>query len=90
MAEEYSAKAYYTIQELLKSKDIDIISVCSPNGLHAEHSILGLESGKHVLCEKPMAISTYDCGRMINAAEKANKRLFVIKQNRYNPSCKGS
>lgn len=88
MAEMYSAKAFYTIENLLKSEDVDIISVCTPNGLHAEHSILGLESGKHILCEKPMAISSYDCGRMINAAEKANKRLFVIKQNRYNPPVK--
>ena len=88
LANKYSAKVYYTIQDLLKSKDIDIISICSPNGLHAEHSILGLESGKHVLCEKPMAISSFDCGRMMQAAEKSNKRLFIIKQNRYNPPVK--
>ena len=88
LAEMYSAKAFSTIENLLRSEDVDIISVCTPNGLHAEHSILGLESGKHILCEKPMAISSYDCGRMINAAEKANKRLFVIKQNRYNPPVK--
>lgn len=84
-AEKYSASSYVNIDEMLISTDIDIISICSPNGLHAEHSIKGLLSGKHVLCEKPMAISTYDCGEMIKAAEKANKRLFVVKQNRFNP-----
>ncbi|WP_052597850.1 Gfo/Idh/MocA family protein [Aureispira sp. CCB-QB1] len=82
---EYGAKAFYTIEALLENEDIDIVSICSPNGLHANHSILSLKAGKHVLCEKPMAISVYDCGEMIKTAEKANKRLFVIKQNRYNP-----
>ena len=88
LAQKYNAKPYFKIEDLLKNEDIDIISVCSPNGLHAEHSILTLNSGKHVLCEKPMAINSYDCGRMIDAAEKANKRLFIIKQNRYNPPVK--
>jgi UDP-N-acetyl-2-amino-2-deoxyglucuronate dehydrogenase len=82
---EYNAEVFYDIDELLKSSDIDVVSICSPNGLHAEHSIKSLKAGKHVLCEKPMAISVYDCGEMIKTAEKANKRLFVIKQNRYNP-----
>jgi len=83
---EYEAKVYYDVDELLKVKnDIDVISICSPNGLHAEHSIKSLKSGYHVLCEKPMAISVNDCGEMIKAAEQANKRLFAIKQNRFNP-----
>lgn len=82
---EYKANVFYDINDLLKDKNIDIVSICSPNGLHAEHSILSLKAGKHVLCEKPMAISVYDCGEMIKTAEKANKRLFIIKQNRYNP-----
>lgn len=64
---------------------VDVISVCTPNGLHANQSIDALQSGFHVLCEKPMAISAYDCGEMIKAAERANRRLFVIKQNRFNP-----
>lgn len=86
LAEQYSCKSYYSAEDMLNGcKDIDIVSVCSPNGLHAEHSILSVNAGHHVLCEKPMAISSADCGRMIVAAENANKRLFVIKQNRFNP-----
>lgn len=86
LAGKYNAKAYYSIEELLQQeKGIDVIAVCSPNGLHAEHSIKALTAGFHVLCEKPMAISVADCGKMIQAAEKSNKRLFAIKQNRYNP-----
>ena len=82
---EFSANTFNTIDKLLLNSDIDIVSICTPNGLHAIHSIKALKAGKHVLCEKPMAINVVDCGEMIKAAEKANKRLFIIKQNRYNP-----
>ncbi len=85
MAQTYNAKAYQSVDELLKHTDADVVSICSPNGLHAEHSIAALKKGFHVLCEKPMAINVQDCGAMIQAAEKANKRLFAIKQNRFNP-----
>jgi len=87
LANKYNARAFYSIDELLNAKDlsIDVISICSPNGLHASHSIQSLKAGYNVLCEKPMAISVADCGDMIQAAEKSNKRLFAIKQNRFNP-----
>jgi predicted dehydrogenase len=82
----YSATAYRTIEDLLKSEmAIDVVSICTPNGLHAEHTIKSLNGGHHVLCEKPMAIHVHDCGEMIKAAERNNKRLFIIKQNRFNP-----
>jgi predicted dehydrogenase len=86
LGEKYKAKTYVNIDDLLsEEKNIDVISICSPNGLHAEHAIKSLKAGIHVLCEKPMALSVYDCGEMIKAAEKTNKRLFAIKQNRFNP-----
>ena len=86
IAAKYNAKAYYTIEELLATEiNIDVVSICSPNGLHAEHSIKSLKAGFHVLCEKPMAINVHDCGEMIKTAEQYNKRLFAIKQNRFNP-----
>ena len=82
----YGSKIYTDFEELLKNEnDLDVVSVCTPNGLHAEHSIKAFRKGIHVLCEKPMAITVYDCGEMIKEAEKANKRLFLVKQNRYNP-----
>lgn len=86
LAEQYQVKAYYDIDKMLNDKlEVDVIAICSPNGLHAEHAIKIVNAGYHALCEKPMAITTADCGKMINAAEKANKRLFIIKQNRFNP-----
>ena len=90
-ADEFSdvaeVKAYYDIDKMLTEEygRIDVISICSPNGLHAEHAIKSLRAGFHVLCEKPMATSVHDCGEMIKAAESSNKRLFAIKQNRFNP-----
>ncbi len=81
-----NATPYYDIDELLiAEKDLDLIAVCTPNGLHAAHSIKILQAGSHVLCEKPMAITVADCEAMIKASEKAGKSLFVVKQNRFNP-----
>jgi UDP-N-acetyl-2-amino-2-deoxyglucuronate dehydrogenase len=86
LANEYKAIPFYNIEELLKSDTgLDVISICTPNGLHAGHSIKALKAGFHVLCEKPMALKVEDCEKMIEAAESAGKRLFIIKQNRYNP-----
>lgn len=86
MAIKYATKAYYNADDLLRQeKKMDVVAICSPNGLHALHVIKTLNAGYHALCEKPMAISVHDCGDMIQAAERANKRLFAIKQNRFNP-----
>lgn len=86
LAKEYGAVAYYNIDELLTAETgLDVVSVCTPNGLHAEHSIRALQAGFHVLCEKPMALRVEDCEQMIRSADEAGKRLFIIKQNRYNP-----
>ena len=86
LGQRYGSKIYTSYEDLLlNEKELDVISICTPNGLHAEHSIIAFHQGFHVLCEKPMAITVYDCGEMIKEAEKAKRRLFVVKQNRYNP-----
>jgi predicted dehydrogenase len=86
LGKKYHAEVFTSIEELLTNKkDIDVAVICTPNGLHAEHSIRSLREGCHVLCEKPMAIRSIDCIAMIEAAEKAAKHLFVVKQNRFNP-----
>jgi predicted dehydrogenase len=86
LAERYGAKAYSEIDELLANeKDLEVVSICTPNGLHAQHAIKALKAKCNVLCEKPMAINVHDCGEMIKVAERMNKRLFIIKQNRFNP-----
>ena len=84
--EKYKARAYYSIEALLLAeKEIDIVVVCTPNGLHAQHSIQSLQAGMHVLCEKPMALRVQDARKMIEVAKQHNRQLFVVKQNRFNP-----
>jgi len=86
LAAQYQSKSYVDHQRMLaEHPEIDLISVCTPNGLHGAHSIYGLERGFHVLCEKPMALKNEDCQKMILAAQKFNRELFIVKQNRYNP-----
>ena len=86
LGRQYGAKVYTDYKEMLLSEpQTDVIAVCSPNGLHAYHAIEGLKAGYNILCEKPMGITVNECGKMIQAAELANKRLFAIKQNRFNP-----
>ncbi|MDB5221734.1 MAG: Gfo/Idh/MocA family oxidoreductase [Chitinophagaceae bacterium] len=86
MATRFNARPYYSLESLLKAEEqLTTAVICTPNGLHALHSIQALEKGLHVLCEKPLCISTKDGKAMIAAAEKAGKYLFVVKQNRFNP-----
>lgn len=74
---KYSCTDYSRIDDLLSAeKNIEVVSICTPNAFHAEHTIKALNAGKHVLCEKPMAITVSDCRRMIDAAEKA-KKIFL-------------
>lgn len=85
-AEKFSSAFYTSITDLLSNeKAVDIVVVCTPNGLHAIHSIQSLQAGKHVLCEKPMATTSADAKKMIEAATVSGKKLYVVKQNRFNP-----
>ena len=84
-AKTYNATAYYSIDDLLKKeKDLDIISVCTPNGYHAEHAIKSLQAGKNVLCEKPLCITGAAAWQMLETEKFSRKKLFVVKPTRYN------
>ncbi len=84
-AEKFKCESYKDYRELIKSKCVDIVDICTPTYLHAEMAISAAESGKHIIVEKPMALSLDDATKMIKTAEKNKVRLFVVKQNRYNP-----
>ena len=71
-------------QKLLETTEADVISICTPHASHAELSIATANAGKHIMVEKPMALNVADCNRMIEAANKNNVKLIVVKQNRYN------
>lgn len=85
-AKEYgteTAKTYTDYMELLKDDSIDMIYVCTPNRSHSFITVDALNSGKHVMCEKPMAINTAEANKMIEAARLNNKILTIGYQNRY-------
>ena len=77
MADKYGGKAYKTAEELLADPAIDAVSVCVANNAHAELSIRALQAGKHVLCEKPMAVTLEECEAMVAEAKKAGKFLMI-------------
>lgn len=85
----YNCKAYYSIDELLGKENCDVVSICTPNGLHAQQSISALQAGCHVLCEKPLCIHTKDALKMIETAKETTRNLFVVKSTRYNPALAG-
>lgn len=84
-ARETGAVAYTDYRRMLERTDIDVVTICTPSGLHASMAIDALEAGKHVLCEKPMALSLADADRMIAAARATGRKLCIVLQNRYNP-----
>ena len=69
-ASEYGAAAHYDHRSLLDRQDIDAVSICVPSGLHAQVAVDALEAGKHVLVEKPIALSLDDADRMIAVARR--------------------
>lgn len=77
--------SYDNYAELKNNPDIDIIYVVLPNNMHAEYTIRAFEAGKHVICEKPMAITVEDCDRMLAAATKANRQLSVGYRLHFDP-----
>ncbi len=65
--------------------DFDVVNICSPNGVHAAHSILALENRKHIVCEKPMGLSKAECEQVIFKALQMSRQVFCVMQNRYSP-----
>lgn len=85
LARAYQCRSYHSFEDLLCDTEVNFVNICTPSGFHPEHSIKALNAGKNVICEKPMAFREVDAFAMIQAARKAGKLLFVVKQNRFNP-----
>lgn len=79
------ARAFSDYREVLKDVSIDVIYVCTPNDSHAEISIAAMESGKHVMCEKPMAKTAAEAQAMADAAKRTGKKLSIGYQNNFRP-----
>jgi UDP-N-acetyl-2-amino-2-deoxyglucuronate dehydrogenase len=87
--EQYEdAHFFSSLEDLLQSeigKEIDVINIASPNGFHAQHALLALDAGKHIVVEKPMALSKQDAEKVIFTALHKHKQVFAVMQNRYSP-----
>lgn len=77
--------SYADFDRIRDNPDIDAVYIILPNALHAEYSIRAAQAGKHVLCEKPMAISVAECQAMIAASKKANRKLMIGYRSRFEP-----
>jgi len=84
-ANRFGCEFYTDYRELIQSKNVDVVDICTPTHLHAEMAIAAAESCKCVICEKPMALSISDADVMIKTCDENGVKLFVVKQNRYNP-----
>lgn len=82
---EYEGEAYESVDEMGKSPNVDAIYVCTPNHLHCEHVITAANHGKHVIVEKPMALSLEECERMNEAAERNGVNLLCGHTHSFDP-----
>lgn len=84
--EKYTAPVYSTMEDMFASHpEIDVVNICTPNGLHATQSLLALEYKKHVVCEKPMGLTKASCEQVIYKSLQMSKHVFGVMQNRYSP-----
>ncbi|HGE6134593.1 TPA: Gfo/Idh/MocA family protein, partial [Vibrio cholerae] len=82
--DRYKVPGYESIDQLLESEELDLVTLCTPSGLHAAQTIKAAQSGVNVITEKPMATKWEDGLAMVKACDEANVKLFVVKQNRRN------
>jgi UDP-N-acetyl-2-amino-2-deoxyglucuronate dehydrogenase len=84
--DNFNVPFFNAVDGLLNSDiEYDVVCVCTPNGLHAEHAVKALEKHKHVVIEKPMALTKAECERIIFKALQVHKIIFCVMQNRYSP-----
>lgn len=84
--EAFAVPFYDSMEQFLaEGPKADVISICTPNGYHADQAMLALENGCHVVCEKPMALTKADCERIIYKSLQTSKLVFCVMQNRYSP-----
>ena len=84
-AKERGVACYTSYEKMLKEANADVITIATPSGLHTDQGVAAARAGKHVVMEKPMAISLTGADALVHACDKAGVQLFVVKQNRLNP-----
>lgn len=85
-SDKFNVPVFNSLEDLLNSSlDFDVLCIATPNGLHAEHALAGLDRKKHIVIEKPMALTKADCERIIFKSLQVSKQVFCVMQNRYSP-----
>ena len=88
MASQYGAEAYTSYERMLERPDVDVVCICTPSGLHAAGGIAAARAGKHVIVEKPMALTLADADILEKTCREMGVKLTVVLQNRYNAPMK--
>ena len=83
LAQQYQAKAYTDINEMLTNEQLDIVDICTPSGMHGEHAIMAMRAGCHVIVEHPMAITHERIAEMLEVQRATSRQLAVISQHRF-------
>jgi len=82
---ERGVPAFRSLGEMLTGSELDVVAICTPSGLHSAHGAAAARAKKHVIVEKPMAISLVQADDLVKACDDNGVYLFVVKQNRLNP-----
>ncbi|MBM6595918.1 Gfo/Idh/MocA family protein [Microvirga pudoricolor] len=82
---ETNIYGYDTFDRIAENDEIDVVYIILPNSLHAEYTVRAFKAGKHVLCEKPMAVTPDECETMIRAGREANRKLMIAYRAQYEP-----
>ncbi len=83
-SEKYNVKTYTSYEAMLNDENVDAVAICTPSGMHKDQALLALKHKKHVILEKPMALTSADCAELCREAEASDKLLSVVFQLRYN------
>src|SRR5579859_2144016 len=83
---QYGGTTYPDLQSMLQHEQLDVVTVCTPSGLHGEHACQVMRSGRHVIVEKPMEISLAAIDEMLRVQQESGVKLAVISQHRFDPA----
>ncbi|MBU1683574.1 Gfo/Idh/MocA family oxidoreductase [Patescibacteria group bacterium] len=84
-AKLYSTRHYCRNESIFEDKEIDVLNICTPSNTHADIAINAMRAGKHVIIEKPMALTLADVNRLISTSLLTNRKMSIVLQNRFNP-----
>src|SRR6266849_2405147 len=86
LTEKYGGTPYHDLQSMLQRERLDVVTICTPSGLHGEHACLVMRSGRHVIVEKPMEISLSAIDEMLRVQQENHVKLADISQHRFDPA----